>query len=158
MMWISGKEQAMLTALGVAAVVGLGMLGWQRRSPPPLVLERGALNPAESVGQALAEQPVAAVPAARSHRRPATRTVDPTQAASWDRALSAARRVDVNTAGASELERLPHVGPALAERIVAYREAHGPFLTTEDLLRVRGVGAATLEALRDRVTLDGGSE
>ena len=158
MMWISGKEQATLTALGVAALAGLGALGWQRQRPPPLVMERAAADLTASAGQAT-EQAVAAVSARpRSRRRPAKQAVDPAQTASLDRALGAARRVDVNTAGASELERLPNVGPALAELIVAYREAYGPFLTTEELLRVRGVGEATFEALQDYVTVDESGE
>ncbi len=61
--------------------------------------------------------------------------------------------VDVNRAGASELERLPGVGPVLAERIVAYRDEHGPFATAEDLLDVPGIGEAKLAGLRDAITL-----
>ena len=162
MMWLSGKEQAVVAALGVAGLAGLGVLGWQRQSPPPLVIERPATDLAASSGQAAAEPVAVSVPAKTARARPARRSarqaVDSAQAASWDRALDAARRVDVNTADAPELERLPHIGPALAERIIAYRDAHGPFLTMEDLLRVRGLGTATLEALRDRVTVEGSEE
>ncbi len=77
----------------------------------------------------------------------------PSQAdtAAWDAALDAARRVDVNAAGVAELQRLPGIGPILAERIVASRTAHGRFGTLEDLRRVRGIGAKTLEALRAHV-------
>jgi competence protein ComEA len=60
-------------------------------------------------------------------------------------------RVRVNTADAAALEGLPGVGPVLAERIVAYREAHGPFGVIEDLLEVPGIGESKLAALRDRV-------
>jgi competence protein ComEA len=59
--------------------------------------------------------------------------------------------VDLNTADAAALESLPGVGPVLAARIVAYRDSAGPFASPEDLLRVRGVGQATLERFRDRV-------
>jgi competence protein ComEA len=62
-------------------------------------------------------------------------------------------RVDINRASAAELESLPRVGPALAARIVAHREAHGPFGSIEALDAVPGVGPATLEALRSHVTL-----
>ncbi len=61
--------------------------------------------------------------------------------------------VDPNQASAAELERLPGVGPVLAERIVAYREENGPFRTVEDLLDVPGIGEAKLAALRDAVDL-----
>lgn len=56
-------------------------------------------------------------------------------------------RVDVNRATAEELETLPRIGPALAQRIIADREANGPFATIADLDRVKGIGPATLAAL-----------
>lgn len=60
-------------------------------------------------------------------------------------------RIPINRATASELEALPGVGPVLAERIVAHREANGPFQTPEDLLDVPGIGEAKLEAIRDLI-------
>jgi competence protein ComEA len=55
----------------------------------------------------------------------------------------------LNQATAEDLEALPGVGPVLAERIVAYREEHGPFRTLEDLLDVPGIGESKLASLRD---------
>jgi competence protein ComEA len=60
-------------------------------------------------------------------------------------------RVRINVAGVEELEALPGVGPVLAERIVAYREEHGPFAVVEDLLGVSGIGEGKLAALREAV-------
>jgi competence protein ComEA len=62
-------------------------------------------------------------------------------------------KVRVNSAGAAELERLPGVGPVLAERIVAHREAYGPFAAVEDLLDVPGIGEAKLAAMREAVQI-----
>lgn len=59
--------------------------------------------------------------------------------------------VRLNTASAGELEALPGVGPVLAARIVAHREAFGPFAEVEDLLDVAGIGEAKLAALRESV-------
>ncbi len=61
------------------------------------------------------------------------------------------RRVPVNRASATDLERLPGVGPVLAERIVAHREENGPFEEVEDLLEVTGIGEAKLSSIRDLV-------
>jgi len=61
--------------------------------------------------------------------------------------------VDLNHASPEELQRLPGIGPALAERIVASRSEDGPFRVPEDLLRVRGIGPATLDRLRTLVHL-----
>jgi competence ComEA-like helix-hairpin-helix protein len=59
--------------------------------------------------------------------------------------------IDLNTADAAALEALPGVGPVLAARIVAYRDSVGGLTSPEELLAVRGIGAATLERLRPRL-------
>ena len=57
-------------------------------------------------------------------------------------------RVDPSSATFEELLLLPGVGPALARRILADRERHGPYRSAGDLLRVRGIGPKTLERMR----------
>lgn len=61
--------------------------------------------------------------------------------------------VNLNTASAAELDTLPGVGPATASAILAYREEHGPFVTVDDLLEVRGIGDAKLEQIRPLATV-----
>lgn len=68
---------------------------------------------------------------------------------------TAAGRVDLNRATEAELEALPGIGPALAKRIVAWREEHGPFARSEDLASVPGIGPALLERLAPLVTVSG---
>jgi competence ComEA-like helix-hairpin-helix protein len=65
-----------------------------------------------------------------------------------DRPLGDGERLDPNRATAVELDRLPGVGAATAKAIVDARTERGPFLDSEDLLEVRGIGPATLERLR----------
>lgn len=62
-------------------------------------------------------------------------------------------KVNINTANAEELDSLPGIGPELAQRIIAYRQAHGPFARIEDLDNVSGIGPSTLERLRDLITV-----
>lgn len=62
-------------------------------------------------------------------------------------------KVNINTADAAALDTLPRVGPAMAARIIAYREANGRFATIEDLMNVTGVGDKTFEGMRDLVTV-----
>jgi competence protein ComEA len=63
-------------------------------------------------------------------------------------------RIDVNTADAQTLEALPGIGSVTARQIVAYRTAHGPFQSVDQLDDVPGIGAATIDALRDLVTVE----
>lgn len=56
--------------------------------------------------------------------------------------------LDLNHADAAALEALPRIGPALARRIVEDRAANGPFESVDDLARVRGIGPATVDAVR----------
>ena len=55
--------------------------------------------------------------------------------------------IDLNTATEQQLDTLPGVGPSTAHAIAVYRSQHGPFVRVEDLLNVRGIGPAKLEAL-----------
>lgn len=59
--------------------------------------------------------------------------------------------IDLNTADQAALETLPRIGPALAERIIAWREENGRFQSVDDLLAVPGIGEKLLEAIREGV-------
>lgn len=61
--------------------------------------------------------------------------------------------VNLNTADAAALETLPRVGPAMAQRIIEWREANGRFATVEDLLGITGIGEKTFDGLKDLVTV-----
>jgi competence protein ComEA len=61
--------------------------------------------------------------------------------------------VSLNRAGDKQLQELPGIGPALAGRIIAWREANGGFKSKQDLLKVSGIGPTLLEGLIDLVTL-----
>lgn len=61
-------------------------------------------------------------------------------------------KINVNAADAAALCALPGIGPVFAARIVAYREAHGPFEKAEDLTAVAGIGPRTVDRLRPHIT------
>ena len=63
-------------------------------------------------------------------------------------------RLGLNTATAAQLEQLPGIGPKMAARILSYRQEQGPFKTTDELKRVPGIGARTLEKLRTLVAIE----
>ena len=68
----------------------------------------------------------------------------------------AAEKVNINTADAATLDRvLVGVGPSKAEAIVAYRKQNGAFRSADQLVSVKGIGRATVEKNRERITLAG---
>lgn len=86
-----------------------------------------------------------------AERRP-TRDSVAARAARAARPLARGETIDVNAATAEELTRLPRIGPQLALRIVAHREANGAFASLAALGSVPGIGPATLEGLRPYVS------
>ncbi|SFS05591.1 competence protein ComEA [Microbacterium sp. cf046] len=62
-------------------------------------------------------------------------------------------RINLNTADAAALDTLPRIGPAMAARIIEWRDANGRFTSVEDLLAVPGIGDKMLEVLRELVTV-----
>jgi competence ComEA-like helix-hairpin-helix protein len=73
------------------------------------------------------------------------------RAAQLARPLLPGEKIDLDQADVSEITRLPRVGPALAQRIVAWRTEHGPFGSLVRLDSVPGVGAKLLDAIRPYV-------
>ncbi|MBQ9432850.1 MAG: helix-hairpin-helix domain-containing protein [Synergistaceae bacterium] len=65
--------------------------------------------------------------------------------------------IDINRADLQELQRINGVGPAIAQRIIDYRNTHGAFTQIDDLQKVRGIGSKTMERIRPQVTVQGGA-
>jgi competence protein ComEA len=68
-------------------------------------------------------------------------------------AAGAAGKVNLNTATGADLDTLPRIGPAMAQRILDYREAEGRFTSIDDLRNVTGIGEKTFAALKDLITV-----
>jgi competence protein ComEA len=66
---------------------------------------------------------------------------------------SSTQAININTADAVELDKLPGVGPSLARRIIEYRDKNGQFSSVEELDNVTGIGPSKLESLKDLVTI-----
>ena len=62
-------------------------------------------------------------------------------------------QVDINNASEQELTQLKGVGPAIAKRIITYRNSHGRFSKPDDLLNVKGIGEKTLEKMRAQILI-----
>lgn len=62
-------------------------------------------------------------------------------------------KININTASLGELQKLPRIGPQIAQRILDYRKENGNFKRVEDILKVRGVGEKMFEQLKDLITV-----
>ncbi len=134
-------------------VVLLALLGAGVRSVGVSRFERAALSVVRADGRVEAQTVGGAARALAAQRA----AVDSAAAvAAAKRAAVAARfPIDVNLATEAELQALPRVGPAMARRIIEYRETVGRFRQLEDLRHVRGIGPATLRVLDTLVTFSG---
>jgi competence protein ComEA len=134
--WTTGPAKwAAVVVLGGASLAGLA---WSMLTRPPARIEA---ERAPGVVEIPSSEMKARGTPDRDRRRPGAPG-------------SAAKRININTASASELELLPGVGPALAGRIIEYRAANGAFQSVDDLENVKGVGPRTLEKLRPLVTVE----
>lgn len=61
-------------------------------------------------------------------------------------------RININSASTKELEKLPGIGKAIAERIIEHRDKYGPFRRAEHLILVRGISDRKFRELRDLIT------
>lgn len=62
-------------------------------------------------------------------------------------------KVNINTASLAELQKLPKIGPKVAQRIIDYRKAHGKFKKVEEIMKVRGIGEKTFKQIKDLLTV-----
>jgi len=63
------------------------------------------------------------------------------------------KRININTATSAELQKLPRVGPKIAQRIIDFRNQNGNFKTIEDIMKVRGIGEKVFKQIRDMITV-----
>ncbi|MEX2271874.1 MAG: helix-hairpin-helix domain-containing protein [Vicinamibacterales bacterium] len=69
------------------------------------------------------------------------------------KAAGAASAVNINTAAASELQKLPGIGAATATRILEYRQKNGPFKKAEELMNIRGIGEKSFLKLKPLIVV-----
>jgi competence protein ComEA len=68
-------------------------------------------------------------------------------------APAAGERIDINSASAEQLVVIPGIGKVMADRIIQFREEHGPFSKVEELLKIKGIGEKSLEKLRPYIKI-----
>ena len=162
---LTTPEASALLTLSAILVVGLGLREWQERAAPPPPALFGAvpagldaaapalalaapMAPLPTLDEATASGAAPAVGHAEGEHAADVTAEDEAPARSSRRSSPSPGPVNVNTAGAAELDRLPGVGPAIAQRILEHRRAHGPFRRAEDVLAVKGIGPKKLASMR----------
>ena len=128
-------DDAIRAAGGPSADADLARLNLARR------VSDGELLLVPAVGEATQ------APAATAGSRAATGTRVPRPTP------TPALNVNINTASADELNQLPGIGPALAQRIIDYRQANGPYQKIEDIIKVKGIGPAEFSAIKNRIVV-----
>jgi competence protein ComEA len=110
--------------------------------------EREALNLAEPL-QDGARLDVPLLPAAGSGSAPNTaNTPQP------GNPPASSGRINLNTATQAELENLPRIGPAIAQRIIEYRQQYGPFSAIDEIRAVEGIGEGIFAEIKDLITVE----
>jgi len=134
---------ALLLAVGLTA-------RYVQSSPSPLpdTVYTETMQRFEQVSTTAVEEAVVATPAAADTVLTDTPAdMETTSAPRTRKKALPAARMNLNTASASQLQRLPRIGPKMAARILTYRAEHGDFQRVADLQKVRGIGEKTLAKL-----------
>jgi competence protein ComEA len=134
--WIMGIIACLMLAGGIFCWLNT------EEGPPPL----------PTASEAAASEAVFAVREAGAGTLPGSEAAAEAEPHSWIYATEPLL-VNINTADSEELQRLPGIGPAKAEAILAYRAQHGDFERPEDLMKVPGIKAATFARLEPYVTV-----
>jgi competence protein ComEA len=148
---LAGAGLVLLAIIGRSAVAGAGAAPAAFPSPAVLSIQAG---PSTQSPSAASEATPASATAAAAPPGPAPSQTSSSQAASSRSQASPEDPVILNTATADDLRRLPGVGEKRAMLILALRTQLGRFRAVEDLLKVKGIGRATLKRLRPLVRLD----
>ena len=145
--------------LSLLVLVSLAGAAWLVIDPgataPGVEITPASQRPAPPTAKAPVPTPAAQSPTAASEpSAPATASVtEPAQAEQRP------ATIDINSASADELTALPGIGEVLAARIVAYRTANGPFVRSDQLIAVDGIGTVTYERLRPHIRVgEGGGQ
>ncbi len=143
--------------VGAVTRPGVYALPWNSRVEQAITSAGGATVDADLVrvnlAQQVHDQQQIYVPYKAEEATPVLPTLVP-HTPSAAAASSSGQTININTATAAELETLSGIGPVLAQRIIDYRQTHGPFQRLEDIKKVKGIGDSTFERIQQMITLD----
>jgi comEA protein len=165
------QEIKALLFLLTAVLIGSGITIYKRQHPdfaPELVFDQSPSSSLEHKSQSDESSKDSSYPISRSSSATLASDLEVQRPRSQDESQSQippseilslqqdhlSEKMDLNSASASELELLPHIGPVLSQRIVNYRKTKGKFQRIEDLMKVSGIGEKTFEKIKNFITVN----
>ena len=139
------KSLAVKVGMLATTVLLVLWIGWPIQPEP--VAPSGVQSVEEESRQTIMQ---AVTPRPAPERTVTTRSAIPTAGQSQ----RTQGKLDLNRATAEQLQRLPGIGPVLAQRVVEQRTMHGPFHTVDDLSDVKGIGKKRMDQLRPLIMVD----
>lgn len=106
-----------------------------------------------NLAQALKDGQQLKVPEKNSSNSKSDRSKNDKSKIDQSKTESGEEKVNINTANEKELDTLPGIGPAMAQRIIEYRETEGAFQSIEDIKKIRGIGEAKFAKLKDKICI-----
>ncbi len=150
-------EPIQVYVVGAVNQPGVYLIPWDSRVQQAIAAAGGATADADLMRVNLAERVRDAQQVYVPYRGEVATPVLPTAVARTSGAgllAAPALRININTASAGELEALSGIGPTLAQRVVEYRQANGPFRTPEDIKNVKGIGDGIFAEIKDWITVE----
>lgn len=145
-MALSSGRRLIVIILFLAFLSGGGVLGYRVMKEYPELTSAPEIEKPIQLEKPVIEEAVSSRPVVVTEKAPIEKL-----AKREKEKLTAALKININTASSEELQKIPYIGPKKAEKIISGR----PYQSIEDILKVSGFGEKTLEKIRDYITVTG---
>lgn len=146
--WLIGGFLVLILAASIGILVYKENFQKQDNSEKIAALENRISDLENRIDQLSKTKPTAVVAESQNQASPPA-----VAGASTESSVKITGKININTATAAELDTLPGIGTAYANRIIEYRNANGGFKKIDDIMKVKGIGEKTFEKLRDKITV-----